>query len=367
MIPATKLTHIMYAFMLPNPNQADFDLLKANYPFPPKPYYPEIPEGTLVFHDEYAGQLNIQNLKALKIKHPHLKVLISIGGWTLSWTLSKILGNDVMRKRLITTATKFIVDNGLDGLDIDWEYPAKQGIGFNYVDVVNDKNNLIKFLKELRVEFILKSPNKHLEISAAIGTDPNVIKTYEGTAPYFDFITSMTYDYAGSWGPGGHLAALYHNPNGNMNSQFNVKAAIDNIVAAGFPNSKIVMGLPIYARGWAKVVPTDPANPIFGESVGGPGVSHSLAAGEPGLTSWRHLRDLIGKNGLTRYFDSVSRAPYVHNSTTGETWSYDDPSSIKEKTIYMKNRGLAGVMYWEISDDTRDGKDSIIDAVHSVL
>lgn len=353
--------------MLPNPNQADYNLLASKYAFPPKPYHPEIPEGTLVYDDEYAASLNIPALKQLKIKYPNLKILISIGGWTLSWTFSKVLADITLRTRLVTSATKFLVDNSLDGLDVDWEYPAKQGIGFNYVDTVNDAANLIKFLQELRQSFDKSSPNKHLEISAAIGTDPNVINTYKGTAQYFDFITSMTYDYAGSWGDGGHLAGLYNNPKGNMNAQFNVDSAITNLINAGFPTSKIVLGLPLYARGWAKIVPIDPALPIFGQSTGGPGVSYSGAAGEPGLTSWKDLRDQINTNGLTRYYDPVAHAVFVHNKMTGETWTYDDPSTIKEKVQYMKNRGLAGIMMWELSDDTRDGKDSLIAAAVSVL
>jgi chitinase len=367
LIPASKLTHVLYAFMLPNPNQDDYNLLAANYAFPPKPYDSTVTEGTLVFQDGYAGPLNIQNLKNLKIQYPNLKVLISVGGWTMSWTLSKVFANDTLRNTFITSAVKFIIDNGFDGLDIDWENPGVQGIGFNYVDAVNDTPNLIKFLSQLRQAFDTASPNKHMEITAAIGTNPNVINHYNGTAPYLDYVNAMTYDYAGSWGDGGHLAGLYHNPKGDMDPQFNVDSAITNLINAGFTADKIVLGLPFYARGWAKIIPTDLSNPIFGKNIGGPGVSYSLSAGEPGLSSWRNLRDIVGTNGMTRYYDSVAHAAYIYNSTTGEAWSYDDPSTIKEKVQYMKNRGLAGIMGWELSDDTRDGKDSLLDAAISQL
>ena len=351
MIP-NQLTHVFYAFMLPNPSQADFDLLAKNYPFPPKPYHPEIPEGTLVYHDEYAGQLNIAALKQLKLQHPHLKVLISIGGWTLSYTLSKIFADNTLRTRFVKSAAQFIVNHGLDGLDCDWEYPSKQGIGFNYVRE-DDTENLIQFLTELRAEFDL-SP-RHLEITAAVGTSPEVIEKYRGTASHFDFIMAMTYDYAGSFGDGGHLAALYHNPEGDMNSAFNVHAAITHLLEI-FPADKIVLGLPLYGRGWAKIVPNHLENPIYGKSVSGPAVSLSGAAGEPGLSSWRHIQ--LQKN-YKEYNDYGAHAVYMRNDL-GETWTYDNPDTIREKVRYMKDKGLGGIGYWELSDNTRDGIDDLI-------
>ena len=98
MIRAKQLTHIVYAFMLPNPSQTDFNTLSSNYPFPPKPYYnpPTIPEGKITYHDEYAATQNISKLKTLKSMYPSIKILISIGGWTLSWTLSKVVADPVL-------------------------------------------------------------------------------------------------------------------------------------------------------------------------------------------------------------------------------------------------------------------------------
>ncbi len=229
-------------------------------------------------------------------------------------------------------------------------YPGVQGIGYNYVDPVNDTPNLIKFLKELRVEFDLRSPNKHLEITAAVGATTEVIRSYSGTAPYFDYILAMTYDYAGSWSSGGHLAGLYYNPASLKNSSSNVDSTITNLLNAGFLKNKIIMGIPLYGTGWKKIVPTNPALPIFGQSV----------SGGAGTKEWRELRGVIGQNGLTRYYDSVAHAAFVHNSSTGETWSYDDPATVKEKAQYVERRGLAGVMFWQISGDTRDGQDSLI-------
>jgi chitinase len=365
-IKANQLTHVLYAFMLPNPSQEDYTILKDGYPFPPNPYNPSTPEATLIHHDGYEGPNNMAKLKQLKLQYPHLKVLVSIGGWTLSWTLSKIAANDTLRQRLVQTAVKFIVDNGLDGLDVDWEYPGKKGEPYNYVDPINDKTNLLRLLGDLRAEMNAKSAKK-LELTCAVGCDPLVIKNYKGAAPYLDYILLMTYDFAGDWGDGGHQTAIYNNPAGTDDPQWNVHAAVNNVILAGFSKTQICVGSPMYGRGWAKIVPTDVKLPIYGKSVSGPGVSYSGTAGEPGLSSYRHLIDAVGKNGLTRYYDPIAKAVYAHNLTTGETWTYEDEQTLGDRVKYILDNDLGGIMFWELSDDTRDGTRNLLQRAVNLL
>jgi chitinase len=360
MIPVSKVTHIGYAFMLPNPTQADYNLLATNYAFPPKPYDPTIPEGTLVYDDGVAGPANIQKLKQLKSLNPNINILISIGGWTLSWIFSKIAADPNLRSTFVNSSIKFVMDNGFDGIDLDWEYPGKQGIGFNYVDPVNDPINLVTMLKQFRTTMDTNSPSKHLLLTCAVGCDPIVTKCYAGAVPYLDLINLMTYDYAGAWGNGSHMTPLYDNPGKTIDSQFNAYTAVQNALSIGFSPSKICIGSPNYGRGWAKIVPTDPTQPIFGTSTGGPANTYSGAYGEPGLTSWKDLVNVIGQNGLTRYYDSIADGTYIHNSTTGETWSYDDEISQNAKTKYIIDNNLAGIMMWELSDDTRNNVRSLL-------
>jgi len=368
-IPVKQLTHIVYAFMLPNPSQADYNLLASKMSFPPKPFNapPAVAEGALVSQDAYANGINVPKLNSLKAQNPNVKILVSIGGWTMSWTLSKIAADPTLRATLVKTTTDFILKNGWDGADLDWEFPAKQGAGYNYVDATNDPINLIALLKAFRTEFDTRSPSKHLEITAAMGCNQDVIKNYAGTAPYLDWINLMTYDFAGSWAGGGHQSGLYYNPASGMDPQWNCDSAVKNTLAIGFPASKICLGIPLYARGWAKIQPNNTTNPIFGASLSGAATSYSGAAGEPGLTSWKDLRDKIGTNGLTRYYDSVAHACYVFNSSTGEAWTYDDPDTVTEKAKYVINNNLGGVLFWEISDDSRDGLKNLINTVVTTL
>ena len=62
-----------------------------------------------------------------KLKGP--KRIISFGGWVFSAEAPNypIFRNGVKaanREKLANNLVKYVVDNGLDGLDLDWEYPS---------------------------------------------------------------------------------------------------------------------------------------------------------------------------------------------------------------------------------------------------
>ena len=370
LIPVQQLTHILYAFMMPNPSQADYDLWAANWAFPAKPYNapPIVPEGTLIAQDQYANDLNMASLKALKARNPNVKIIISVGGWSMSFNFSTIFADASLRRNFVTSSVKFVVSNGFDGLDIDWEYPGIQGIGFNHVDAINDPKNLALVLKELKAEFIVQSPNKTYELLVAMGTNQKVIVNYKDSVQYLDYINMMTYDYAGSWGNGGHLAGLYYNPEEvDIDPQWNVDNAFKNTLAMGCPLSKINLGLPLYGRGWANIKPTNIELPLFGTSTAGAATTYSGLAGEPGLTAFKDLVNVINTNGLKEYYDPIAKASFVHNSSTGETWTYDNPQSVALKTQYALDNKMAGIFVWELSEDTRTNDNNLLTTAINVI
>ena len=364
-IPVKNLTHIVYAFMLPNPSQGDYDIFKRNNSFPPLPYYPppKKAEGVLTTHDEYANQINIGKLKTLKIQNPNIKILISIGGWTLSWTFSKIMKDKTLRQNLIKSSVDFIINNGFDGIDIDWEFVGKQGIGFNYVDVKNDGPNFVIFLQELRNEMNIRSPNKYLEITAATGCDPVVINNYKGTEPYMDYLLLMTYDFSGSWDNyAGNLSGLYYDPNSKMDPSFNVHSSVENAKKIGYKPEKICIGVPIYGRGWSNVQPIDISKGIYGPCSG---TAKSLSGinGEPGMSSWKDMRDIFKNPEWISGINQISFSAYAYNKNTKEGWTYENTETVKHKAKYVIDNNLGGCLLWELSDDTRDNKENILNTL----
>jgi chitinase len=118
-------------------------------------------------------------------------------------------------------------------------------------------------------------------------------------------------------------------------------SAVDGHIQAGVPANKIVLGIPFYGRGWADVRPVD--NGLY-----------QPAAGKHSFLSHDELADkYINKNGFVRYWDADAKAPYLWNATSRTFISYADVDSFKPKLAYVKQKGLAGIMFWEYIYDLK--------------
>lgn len=68
------------------------------------------------------GKAGFRRLTSLKTKHPHLKVLLAIGGWNEGSTnYSHLASLPDKRRRFVKQSLEFIQKHNFDGLDLDWE------------------------------------------------------------------------------------------------------------------------------------------------------------------------------------------------------------------------------------------------------
>lgn len=284
---------------------------------------------------------NFDTLRSLKKKNPKLEVLVSVGGWTWSGQFSDVSLTPASRQTFIDSAVQFIRDNQLDGLDIDWEYPAQAGNGNIYRP--EDKQNYTALLRELRIAFDKegKALGRHLITSIAVGGSSNFIANTEmdKVQLYVDTVNLMSYDYyePDSDAITGHHAPLYTNPSDPKHAS--ADASVKLFEQAGVPASKIVLGVPFYGHVWADVADTN----------------HGLYQAGKKTNIWASYHDITDtllKNGFNRYWDSTASAPYLYNPATRTFVSYDDVESIQLKCQYVLKSNLAGVMFWEYSGDT---------------
>ena len=104
-----------------------------------------------------------------------------------------------------------------------------------------------------------------------------------------------------------------------------------------------MLGLPFYGRRFEGV---DPKHDGLHRPYARYGGDHSYA---------ELVQSFVGRDGFERRWDARARAPFLWNGATGTFISYEDPESIRAKMDYAQEKGLGGVMFWELSQD-RDGE-----------
>ena len=93
------------------------------------------------------GSENKEALKRLREKNPELKILLSVGGWSAGG-FSLASRTEEGRKKMAQTGLALVEEYGLDGIDIDWEYPGTSIAGID--SDPSDGENFVLLLAALR-------------------------------------------------------------------------------------------------------------------------------------------------------------------------------------------------------------------------
>ncbi len=374
-IPADKITHLNYAFL-------DFDQ-----------------NGNLVWTDQQAAvgapvgqdgvgwdQINsglIPAIKELKSENPNLKVGISLGGWSKSGDFSTVAADPIKRANLIDQTIQFIDYVGFDFVDIDWEYPNS----VRQPDLIDNKRdegtpaanpsdieNFTILLEEFRVALdeLGETNDKYYELSVAVPASVTALENNYQIEQVFeicDFVNLMTYDLNGAWSPTtGHQTNLYSSSQDPMGDEgYSIDKVVQYLINdKGVDSSKIVIGSAFYTRGWQGVESEN--NGLYsnviktGEDADGTPSAGAvneapLVSGDGGrlggVWSYRNLDQLKAKYpDLEEYWDDEAKAPYLYSEEDGLFFTYDNPRSVTEKSNYVKENNLGGIISWQSSNDS---------------
>ncbi|MBX9850643.1 MAG: carbohydrate-binding protein [Cytophagaceae bacterium] len=265
-IQFTKLTHINYAFLLPT----------ASGGFQP-----------------IENPSKLQSL--VSSGHANgVKVFIAIGGWDLGagggndGAFEQLAASASTRTTFVNNTINFVNQYGLDGVDIDWEYPDPGQSANNYAALMTELGNA------------LHSRGKQLS-AAVVGQGSTGGGVLSSVFNIIDHLNIMAYD-----------------ANDFDHSTYNYAVSSFNYwVGRGLPKNKAILGVPFYGRpsweSFAQLVARG-ANPnadVFG-NVGYNGITtiknktnfvFDQTGG--GIMIWELSQDATGANSLLSAINQV--------------------------------------------------------------
>ncbi|PRY19508.1 glycosyl hydrolase family 18 protein [Pseudosporangium ferrugineum] len=288
-IQYSKLTHINYAFALPNAN------------------------GTL---QPIENTAKLSQLVSLGHQN-NVKVSLAIGGWNdgNDSAFESLAAGSGSRTTFINSVMSVVGQYGLDGIDIDWEYPDPGASGNNYTALMQQLGTALHNQGKLLTAAVVS------EGGTANGVQPAVFGVV-------DWLNIMAYD-------GG-------SPHANYDWSIN---SVNFWKGRGLPASKAVLGVPFYSRpGYRTFAQIVAANPAFANqdcaTISGVNECYNglptirrktqwAMANAGGIMNWELSQDATGANSL------VSA---IYATATGGTTPPTDPPSGRTGRI----TGIAG-------------------------
>jgi len=355
---ADKIDYIIYAFAKPQalPKQA----LPGNV----QRAIVELDNPNIDIGTKRDGKIrgNFAELKRLKKKFPHIKILLSVGGGAYKDLFNQIAEDnrldelaqscvDILSHTLID-GKKYKYEGLFDGIDIDWEFDKKgaekYGIAFE------------KFIKKVR-EVLNKVDANYiytmvLQPSSYFFEGPMALNLKK-IASHLDWINLMAYNFHGLWEKEtGFNAPIYGT---TSDDKCCINYAIKQFKRHGVPSKKVALGVPFYGHSYKNVDRKNKGpNQTFtgGASAKDFGMK-TLTIAKPGNIRFEDIEKLLKKrkHEYVLSWDNQARSSWIYNKKRKIFVSYDDERALKEKVRYCRKKGLGGVMIWEVSGDSSSG------------
>lgn len=252
----------------------------------------------------------LRSIVLLRNQKPSLKIMLSIGGWG-SGGFSEMAADETRRKAFAADCHRVVEVFGLDGIDMDWEYPTSSQSGIS--SSPHDMDNFTLLMRDIREAI---GSEKLLTFASAANAH---YVDFKAVDPYVDFVNIMTYDMAN---PPFHHAALHRSP---LVKQLSADEAVEAHIRAGIPAERLTLGIPFYGRG----------------------------SGE--ISNFIDYKEIIQLTGYNTQWDDVAKAPYLTDGDGVFVCTYETAQSIALKCAFIRQKGMLGAMYWDYDGDDAEG------------
>ncbi len=273
------------------------------------------------------------------------KVMVSIGGWTLSDNFPSIAASASKRALFASECNRLLKFYKFDGIDIDWEYPGYAA----HSGTVADKQNFTLLLQQIKdsITVLGIQNSKTYKLSACFSADPVRAAAIEwnNVTPILDMVNLMSYDFFGAWDClANHNSPLYAPTSGDPT--FNIHSAFSMLTNTySVPSTKINIGTGFYGRSQTGATGLHQAT-----NCGVDNITFSLDAGSPTYYNIANQLSLFDY-----YWDNTAKVPYLigkpSGAAAGTFVSYDNKKSIAMKADYIKTHNARGTIIWEITGD----------------
>eukprot|EP01133_Synstelium_polycarpum_P008938 gene8938-10481_t len=286
---------------------------------------------------------------------PNVKHIISFGGWAFSTDsdtqhiITSGVSSQGNRDKFISNVVSFVVDNKLDGVDFDWEYPGAYDID-GVTHTYSDGLNYLAFIKGMRAAL-----PKGYSMSIAAPASYWYLRSFpiEEMAKSLDYIVFMTYDFHGQWDFKINYTGPYLKSHVNWTETIEALTMMTN---AGVPSNKILMGLGSYGRSFQQVDPGCSAPSCkFTKNGASPGKCTETR----GYLALGEIDDIIAHGTVrSKFYDPLSDS--IIMTYNKDDWiAFTDQEIMRKRIGLAKNMNLAGTVEWAIDLQTGTTKNGV--------
>lgn len=298
-LPYNKLSHINYSFVLPT---AQGGLTGVS-----------------------SGDARLRSLVTLAHAQG-VKVLIAVGGWNdgNDSAFEQLAANASTRTAFVNNLVNFVNAAGLDGVDIDWEYPDPGTSGNNYALLMRELGTAMHSRGKLLTAAVVANGYTGGGVQASVFSD-------------VDFLNIMAYD-------GGQPHSTY---------DYGVQS-LNYWKGRGLPASKAVLGVPFYGRspssyvGYSELVARDSQAPykdnvgdVYYNGIATIQAKTRLGMQNGGVMIWELSQDTSGSTSLLNAIYTVAQgtggtgAVRLVNKASGRCVDISGPSTADGAIIHQ--------------------------------